>query len=59
MQHFKNGRLRHQDSTEEQREKIDLTDQYEVAERRCIGDRNHLCEASRIAAISFSGSSIV
>ena len=59
MYQFKNDRLRHQDSIEEMRQKVNLTDQYEVAERRCIGDRSHLCEASRIAAISFSRSSIV
>ena len=33
MYQFKNDRLRRQDSIEEMRQKVNLTDQYEVAER--------------------------
>jgi hypothetical protein len=40
------------------RQEIDLTDQDKIAKGRRIQDRNHLPEASQIAAISFSRSSI-
>jgi hypothetical protein len=44
---------------EELGEKVNLTDEDEIAERRRIRDRYHFRLASRIAAISRSRSSIV
>jgi hypothetical protein len=58
MRSMPEGQLRYKDSAEELREEIDLTDQEEIAKGRRVQDRDHLREASRIAAISFSRSSI-
>ena len=51
--------LRRQHLGEELRQEIDLTDQNEIANRRSVRDGDHCGEASRIAAISRSRSSIV
>jgi hypothetical protein len=45
--------------TEDFRQELDLTDHNEVADRRSVGDGEHYREASRMAAMSRSRSSMV
>jgi hypothetical protein len=58
VQQFSNYNARHCHMKEELGEKVNLTDEDEIAERRRIRDR-YFRLASRIAAISRSRSSIV
>ena len=59
VQQFVNYGLRRQHFIEEFRQKLDFTNQDEIADRRRVRDGDHRREASRIAAISRSRSSIV
>jgi hypothetical protein len=59
VQQLSYDRVRHGHMQEQLGEKVDLTDEYQIAERRRVSDRYHCRLASRIAAISRPRSSIV
>jgi hypothetical protein len=59
MEQFAKHRGGHQHLIKEFGKEVDLADQDEIADRRSIRDRDHCLEASRMAAISRSRSSIV